>query len=411
VGNRNRVCIAARLPRPLDVAVVFGTRPEAIKLAPVISTLSADDRFCVRVVLTGQHREMVHEIIGPLGIRPEVDLDIMKAGQSLNEIVQAALSRLDALYRDTCPEVVLVQGDTSTAFAAALAAFHRRLSVAHVEAGLRSFDMHHPYPEESNRRMVSAVTDLHFAPTRQAAAHLLAEGIPNDSVFVTGNTVVDALKLALNRDAPTYPLLEPGRELVLITLHRREAWDGTREDGSSVLAGILRGIKEAASQHRDLAFVYPMHRNPRVREAAQSILGDVENVSLVEPLAYFEFVELMARARLIVTDSGGIQEEAPSLGVPVLVVRERTERPEAIDSGWSTLVGTRPADIEAAIATALAKEKPCPCEVPRPGPFGDGRASARIRDALLWFKGFGPRPDDFLVDGATGASSDGALKG
>jgi UDP-N-acetylglucosamine 2-epimerase (non-hydrolysing) len=353
---------------------------------------------------------MVHEIIGPLGIRPDIDLNIMKAGQSLNDIVLAALSRLDALYRDTCPEVVLVQGDTSTAFAAALAAFHRRLAIAHVEAGLRSFDLHHPYPEESNRRMISAVADLHFAPTRQAAAHLLAEGIPNNGVFVTGNTVIDALGLALSREIPASPSLESGRELVLITIHRREAWEGTREDGSSILAGILRGIREAACAHSAHAFIYPMHRNPRVREAAHSILGGVENVSLVEPLGYFEFVKLMARARLIVTDSGGIQEEAPSLAVPVLVVRERTERPEAIALGWSTLVGTRPADIEAAIAAALAKERPRPVSVPCPGPFGDGRASVRIRDALLWFRGLQPRPDDFPGGGVPYAALDGGLK-
>jgi UDP-N-acetylglucosamine 2-epimerase (non-hydrolysing) len=382
--------------RQLGVTMVFGTRPEAIKLAPVIAMLSADRRFSVRVVSTGQHREMVREIIGPLGIRLDVDLDIMKPGQSLNDIVLAALSRLDALYRDDRPEIVVIQGDTSTAFAAALAAFHRRIPVAHVEAGLRSHDRRHPYPEESNRRMISALADLHFAPTRKAAENLMAETTPADAVFVTGNTVIDALGLALRVETSVTRQIEPGRDLVLITLHRREAWDGQAEDGSNVLANILRGIGNAAADHPSASFVYPMHRNPRVRQMAQELAGSVPNLKLIEPLPYFEFVGLMARAKLIVTDSGGIQEEAPSLGVPVLVLRKTTERPEALQSGWNTLVGTGAADIRAAIAAELCVSRLRPAAIPSPSPFGDGRASERIRDALLWFRNrTDPRPSEF----------------
>jgi UDP-N-acetylglucosamine 2-epimerase (non-hydrolysing) len=384
-------------PSPrLEVTVIFGTRPEAIKLAPVIATLSADERFSVRVVSTGQHREMVREIIGPLGIRLDVDLDIMKPGQSLNDIVLAALSRLDRLFRDDRPDILVVQGDTSTAFAAALAAFHCKIPVAHVEAGLRSHDRLHPYPEESNRRMISALADLHFAPTRRAAENLKAETVPAGSIFVTGNTVIDALKLALRLETATTCQIEPGRDLVLITLHRREAWDGKEEDGSNVLANVLRGIRDAATDHPNATFVYPMHRNPRVRQVAQDLLGSLPNLRLIDPLPYFEFLGLMARSKLIVTDSGGIQEEAPSLGVPVLVLRRTTERPEALQSGWNVLVGTDGADIRAAIAAELRVNRPRPSSIPCPGPFGDGRASERIRDALLWSRNRkAPRPLEF----------------
>jgi len=387
-------------PTRLGVTVIFGTRPEAIKLAPVIATLSADGRFSVRVVSTGQHREMVREIIGPLGIQLDVDLDIMKPGQSLNDIILAALSRLDVLYRDHRPDIVVVQGDTSTAFAAALAAFHHKIPIAHVEAGLRSHDRWHPYPEEANRRMVSALADLHFAPTRKAAANLLAETAPAESIFVTGNTVIDALKLALSVETPTTFQIEPERVLVLITLHRREAWDAQDQDGSNVLANILRGIREAATDHPNATFVYPVHRNPRVRQVAQDLLGGLPNLRLIDPLPYFEFIGLMARSKLIITDSGGIQEEAPSLGVPVLVLRRTTERPEALQSGWNVLVGTDGADIRAAITAELRINRLRPSSIPCPGPFGDGRASERIRDALWAFGNrSGGRPADFVENG------------
>ena len=402
LGGRSESCEQSLSPSErLGVMVVFGTRPEAIKLAPVIAILSADGRFSVRVVSTGQHREMIREIIGPLGIRPDVDLDIMKAGQSLNDIVLGALSRLDSLYRDARPDIVVIQGDTSTAFAAALAAFHRKIPVAHVEAGLRSHDRQHPYPEEANRRMISALADLHFAPTRKAAENLIAETAPAESVFVTGNTVIDTLKLALRAETATTCQIEPGRDLVLITLHRREAWDAQNEDGSNVLANILRGIREAVADHPGATFVYPMHRNPHVRQAAQHLLGSLPNMRLIDPLPYFEFIGLMSRSKLIVTDSGGIQEEAPSLGVPVLVLRRTTERPEALQSGWNVLVGTDGGDIRAAIAAELRLNRPRPSSIPCPGPFGDGRASERIRDALLAFGNRSARrPVDFVDNGA-----------
>jgi UDP-N-acetylglucosamine 2-epimerase (non-hydrolysing) len=304
----------------------------------------------------------------------------MKPNQSINDIILATLSRLDTLYCNNLPDIVLVQGDTSTAFAAALAAFHRKIPVAHVEAGLRSYDRSHPYPEESNRRMISALADLHFAPTQRAAENLKAEKA-SGSIFVTGNTVIDALKLALHLETTNTCQIESGRDLVLITLHRREAWDGKEEDGSNVLANMLQGIKGAAIDHPNTLFVYPMHLNPRVRKVAQDLLGNLTNLRLIDPLPYFEFVRLMTRAKLIITDSGGIQEEAPSLGVPVLILRRTTERPEALH----LLIGTDGADIQAAIATELRVNRPQPSSIPCPSPFGDGKASERIRDALLAF--------------------------
>jgi UDP-N-acetylglucosamine 2-epimerase len=398
--NNTAVRCDAASPQATRVAVVFGTRPEAIKLAPVITRLADDVRFSVKVVLTGQHREMVDEIIGPLGIRPDADLSIMRKGQSLTDIVVAALGLLDKLYAQDAPDLVLVQGDTSTAFAAALSAFHRKIAVAHVEAGLRSFDRRNPYPEESNRRMISAVADLHFAPTAQAASHLRAEGVRPEDLFITGNSVIDALAMALKRLGGQPTPNEQGSGHVLLTLHRREAWDGTRADGSNVLVGILAGVRAAALAAPEVCFTYPVHRNPLVSRMAHEHLGGLPNVRLIEPLDYFRFVSLMASSRFVVTDSGGIQEEAPALGVPVLVLRETTERPEALASGWNTLVGTNPDQIAQAISVALATPKASPISIPRPTPFGDGMAASRIRDALLWFHTRTvPRPDDFVFDG------------
>lgn len=380
----------------MRVAVVFGTRPETIKLAPVIAVLGSDQRFAVHVIATGQHREMVREIIAPLGIRADIDLDLMRPSQTLTSLVASALVQLDAAYAEICPDMVIVQGDTSTAFAAALAAFHRKIPVAHVEAGLRTHDKHNPYPEESNRRMVAAVADMHFAPTSRAAANLFSEGIAQSSVFTTGNTVIDALGLALRQQTLLGDLAHHNDNVILVTLHRREAWDAQTENGENILASILRGIRAAAADHSQYLFVYPVHRNPRVKQLANDVLGEVDNVRLIEPLPYFEFVHVLSRSRLVVTDSGGIQEEAPSLGVPVCVLRKTTERPEALGSGWNTLVGVDSDEIRSAISTELGKARSRPAILPCPSPFGDGRASERIRDALLWFRGGQPfRPADF----------------
>ena len=308
------------------------------------------------MAVTGQHREMLHEILEPFGIRPDVDLEIMQPGQTLNDIVCRAMPRLDELYGREKPDMVLVQGDTTSAFCAALAAFDRRIPVGHVEAGLRSYDCLNPYPEESNRRMLSAVAELHFAPTPWAKKNLLREGVPKDSIIVTGNTVVDALLLTLRARLDQRASSSPpsDRRSVLITLHRREAWEtpGPRSrDGAR--GHLARHPSGRAKRQPDVDFVYPVHLNPHVQKAAARVLGDTPNVKLMRRLPYVRFVETMARASAIVTDSGGVQEEAPSLGIPVLVLRKTTERPEALEAGANRLVGTQPADIERALCGVL----------------------------------------------------------
>jgi UDP-N-acetylglucosamine 2-epimerase (non-hydrolysing) len=402
---------------PISIATVFGTRPEAVKLAPVIRLLARDERFLLRVFVTGQHREMMREILDPFGVHPDVDLEIMQPGQTLNDIVCRAMPRLDELYGRERPDMVLVQGDTTSAFCAALAAFDRHIPVGHVEAGLRSFDCLNPYPEESNRRMLSAVAELHFAPTPWAKKNLLREGVRKASITVTGNTVVDALLLTLRARASrccdaSSPASE--RRSVLVTLHRREAWETPGQDGASVLDDILLGIRLAAEKRADVDFVYPVHLNPNVQKAARRVLGNTPNAKLVAPLPYVRFVESMARSSAIVTDSGGVQEEAPSLGIPVLVVRKTTERPEAVETGANHLVGTHPGDIERALCGVLDQyedgRNPGRTPegvghlIPFPNPFGDGNAAPRIVQAVLHFWGRGDAPGEFLAT-ETGSKS------
>jgi UDP-N-acetylglucosamine 2-epimerase (non-hydrolysing) len=387
--------------RPL-VLVVLGTRPEAIKLFPVVQTLAADTRVRTRLAVTGQHREMVDQILGPFGIAPDDDLDIMRPDQSLNEIVCRVIPRIAELYARHKPALVVVQGDTTSAFAAGLAAFHERIGVAHVEAGLRSFNRFHPWPEEANRRMLSAVTDLHLAATPRSAENLVREGVPRAEILVTGNTVIDSLLATFGRadlraehQVRDVPLRE-GEALVLVTLHRRENWiapAGWR--GPSPLEQVLQAIASAARLFPQARFVYPVHRNPRVQEPVRRHLSGLSNVHLLDPLPYIPFVDLLARARVALTDSGGIQEEAPTLGVPVLVARETTERPEGVESGSNMLVGTEPDRILAELRRHLETPAARAGTPPFPNPFGDGRASGRVRDAVLFRLGLGTRPREF----------------
>jgi UDP-N-acetylglucosamine 2-epimerase (non-hydrolysing) len=374
------------------VALVFGTRPEGIKLLELVRLLRGDGRFSPRVIVTGQHRQMVDEILRPFGIEPDLDLDIMTSRQTLNGILHRLLPRLEEIYAAERYHLVVVQGDTTSAFGAALAAFHRGIAVAHVEAGLRSFDRFHPYPEEANRRMLSCVSDLHFAPTAFAAENLLHEGVPREEIVVTGNTVVDSLLLALRESGPQ-AAPAASRRMVLVTLHRREGWEPV-EGGPVPIEAILRGIAEAACRRPEVDFVYPVHHNPRVREPAERLLGPLPNVRLVEPLPYLPFVELMSRASVILTDSGGIQEEAPSLGVPVLVLRRATERPEGL-AHTRRLAGNGNEPIGPQLDRLLAETPPRHGAPPYPNPFGDGRASARIRDGILHFMGASLRPEEF----------------
>ncbi|MBC7430982.1 MAG: UDP-N-acetylglucosamine 2-epimerase (non-hydrolyzing) [Rubritepida sp.] len=369
---------------PRQVLVCIGTRPEAIKLFPVVLALRADPRFAVRVCATAQHRGMLDQVLRMAGITPDIDLDLMRRGQSLGDITTGVLQGLGAVLRGAPADWVVVQGDTTTAMAAALAAFQHGVPVAHVEAGLRSGDMTAPFPEEANRRIVTLLARLHFAPTARAQAALLAEGLPPAQVLLTGNTVVDALLAGRDRlggdpaataalRAALPPVADP-RRIILVTAHRRENLDRG-------IAGIARAL-HALAERGDCCIAFPVHPNPAVRAPVQALLAGHRNIVLLPPLDYLPFIHLLDRCHLVLTDSGGVQEEAPSFGKPVLVLREVTERPEAIEAGTARLVGTDPARILAETARLLDDGVAYAAMARAHNPFGDGRAAARIRDAL-----------------------------
>ena len=367
----------------MKVLTVFGTRPEAIKLAPVIAALAAEPGIRARSCTTGQHREMLAPVLDAFGIRPDHDLALMRPGQSLNALAARAVAALDPVLEAEAPDRVLVHGDTTTAMAAALAAFHRRIPVGHVEAGLRTGDLARPWPEEANRRVIDAVADQLYAPTPAARDNLLAEGLGSRRIVVTGNTVIDALGMALERlDAGAggaaigalRGLRAPDRRLLLVTGHRRESFGAGFEGICDALARLAR--------RPDLQIVYPVHLNPAVRDPVHARLGGLAGIRLIEPLDYLPFVWLMREADIVLTDSGGVQEEAPSLGKPVLVMRDVTERPEAVAAGTARLVGTDPGRIVAAVSRLLDD----PAEHRRiariANPYGDGCAAARIVAAI-----------------------------
>jgi UDP-N-acetylglucosamine 2-epimerase (non-hydrolysing) len=367
------------------VLVVLGTRPEAIKLAPLIRQLRTRPGTSTHVCLTGQHKEMVANVLSFFEVAGDTDLDVMEPNQSLSGLASRALVGLDGVIQRVLPDWTLVQGDTTTAFAAALASFHRRVKVGHVEAGLRSFDRFKPYPEEVNRVMISTVTDLHFCPTTRAKDNLLAERVPPERIHVVGNTVIDALHLAvaqLEKDdrgalrslAASFPRFAPNKPFVLVTGHRRESFGKPFED-------LCLAIRDVA-QAEDVQFVYPVHLNPNVRKPVREILEGVANVHLGEPIGYPELVSLMMRCRVILTDSGGIQEEAAALGKPVLVMREVTERQESIDAGVSRLVGTSRDMIRAETLKLLRDDAAYRAMARKVQIYGDGKASARIAEAL-----------------------------
>ncbi len=366
----------------MQVLVVIGTRPEAIKLAPVVKALKrSGDQFNTRVCVTSQHREMLYPILEGFKIVPDYDLEIMSQGQSLNEIAARIFRLIDPVLSDFQPDCLVVQGDTTTAMVASLAAFHTRVDVAHVEAGLRSHDLHLPFPEEMNRRVADIVSSYHFAPTETARQNLLAEGFSDDTIHVTGNTVIDALlesvQMPLTQGVQSLSAVnEPGRRTVLVTAHRRESFGPPLND-------ICQAIRDIAALYRDeVNVVFPVHFNPRVREAVYPALGDIENVTLVDPLDYFSFVHLMKASHLILTDSGGIQEEAPSLGVPVLVMRDVSERMEAVDAGASLLVGTDRDRIVSEVTYLLDDEQAYRAMANVRNPYGDGKASERIVEVM-----------------------------
>ena len=373
----------------MRIMFVFGTRPEAIKMAPVILLAKSLPEFEVLVCTTGQHREMLEQVLTLFRIRADIDLQLMQTGQTLSTLTGSVVNACSAVYEQHRPELVLVHGDTTTTFAAALAAYYTKTPVAHVEAGLRTGNPYSPWPEEINRKLTASLAKLHFAPTEAARANLLSEGIAPASVHVTGNTVIDALQQTRARiegDAALlgdlnrrFEFLSPERRLLLVTGHRRENF-------GAGFVGICTSLRELA-QRSDVEIVYPVHLNPNVKGPVHEMLGNLDNVHLIEPLDYLPFVHLLSRCHLVLTDSGGIQEEAPALGKPVLVMRDTTERPEAIQAGTARLVGTAPETITRAALELLDYPEQYASMSLAHNPYGDGQASRRILSILSQVRG------------------------
>lgn len=362
----------------MKVLVIMGTRPEVIKLAPVIRRLRI--ALEVTVCSTGQHREMLDQALSFFDLQPDVRLDCMAPGQSLNVLSSRLLEGLDGVIETTAPDWVIVQGDTTTAFCGALAAFHRGVKVAHIEAGLRTGNLTSPFPEEANRTLLSRITTRHFAPTAAAKGNLLKEGVPSDSITVTGNTVVDAIEMVRSgwdTMTPTLPpsLIGNNGPKVLVTCHRRENFGG-------VMLNICGALKRLCLQHRDYSWIFPVHLNPAVREPVMRELGSISNLFLIDPVDYPTSLYLISQSDLVLSDSGGIQEEAPSFGVPTVVMRDHTERREGVDAGFATLAGQNAASIEAAVSQWLANPDRRKALKNRPNPYGDGGASERILRTL-----------------------------
>ncbi len=371
------------MTNPAKILIVFGTRPEAIKLFPVIRALEADPRFRPVVCVSAQHRQMLDQVLEIAGIVPDHDLDLMQPGQTLDSLTALLLTRLGAVMDAEQPERVIVQGDTATAMAGALAAYYRKIPVDHVEAGLRSGNIYHPWPEEVNRKIIGSIASLHFAPTAVAAGKLLAEQVPADRVHVTGNTVIDALKWVQARivakpslagDLADLERLFAGRRIIGVTSHRRENF-------GEGMANIAQAIRQIVAR-QDVAVIFPLHLNPNVRAVMNQALGGLSNVALIEPLDYPHFVRLLSIAEIMLTDSGGVQEEAPALGKPVLVMRETTERPEGVSAGTARLVGTNATRIVTELFNLLDDKAAYEAMARAHNPFGDGQSAGRIVELI-----------------------------
>lgn len=381
----------------LRVMTVFGTRPEAIKMAPVVLELKKHTDFIEPIVaVTAQHREMLDQVMTLFSLKPDYDLDIMAAGQTLYDITGRSLTGLKTVLEEAKPDIVLVHGDTTTTFVGALASFYSQIPVGHVEAGLRTGRKDSPFPEEMNRRLTGAIADWHFAPTTTAQANLLAENVKPETIFVTGNTVIDALKTTVK---PDYQFTDPvlaaaigrGHRLVLVTTHRRE-------NLGEPMRHVYQALRQLLEAHDDIEIIFPVHRNPKVREVVEAELGGLDRVSLIEPLDYEPFANLMARAALVMTDSGGIQEEAPALGKPVLVLRDTTERPEAVEAGTVALVGTGREAVYDMAHKLLSDKTAYAAMAEACNPYGDGLASERIVAFLLQRYGFTKTvPEPFVI--------------
>lgn len=365
---------------PLHVLTIFGTRPEAVKMAPVIQALRAEKQIRTTVCVTAQHREMLDQILAIFNLEPDVDLNLMQPNQSLSALTALLFDKLDPVIADLKPDWILIQGDTTSVMVASLIGYYHQILVGHVEAGLRTHNKWQPFPEEVNRQVAGLVADLHFAPTEHSRNNLLREGVTSEKIIVTGNTVIDALQSIQDR-----PLTETTKEilnqiakkdLVLVTAHRRE-------NLGEPLENICQAVKNLAINHPNHHFVFPVHLNPLVQEPVRRILGGITNITLSDPLDYLTLVQIMRRAQLVLTDSGGIQEEATAMQIPTLVLRNFTERPEGTEAGYLTLVGSNPDLIVAKAAPFLQREQTIPFSTAKANPFGDGQAAKRIVQAIL----------------------------
>lgn len=377
------------------VMCVFGTRPEAIKMAPVVKAIEENENLQSIVTVTAQHREMLDQVLQLFQIKPDFDLNLMKKNQTLTDITAGVLHGLEEILRQEQPDLVLVHGDTTTTFAATLAAFYQQIPVGHVEAGLRSGNMYSPYPEEANRKLTGVMTTLHFSPTPEARQNLLRENANDANIFVTGNTVIDALLSTVKpqyqfADAALQELMDSPAQKVLITAHRRE-------NQGEPMAHIFQAVRRLHETLPEVQFIFPIHKNPKVRELATRILGDLERVHIIEPLDYEPFANAMARVDLILTDSGGLQEEAPALGKPVLVLRDTTERPEAVTAGTVELVGTDEDLIYNTALTLLTDANAYHKMANAVNPYGDGKASGRISNAIEYYFGIrAEKPENWM---------------
>ena len=368
--------------KKIKIMSIFGTRPEAIKMCPVVLQMQKYPEFIEPLVaVTAQHREMLDQVLNLFQVKPDYDLNIMTQGQTLYDVTERALNGLHKVLEEAKPDLVLVHGDTTTTFVGALAAFYAQIPVGHVEAGLRTGNKYSPYPEEMNRKLTGSIADFDFAPTVTAKANLLQEKVPEQQIYVTGNTVIDALNATVRpdysfTDAGINKALQSGHRLILMTTHRRE-------NLGEPMRHVYKALKEVLKDHPDVEAIFPMHKNPKVREVAEAVLGRMDRVHLVEPMEYEPFANLMAKVDIVLTDSGGIQEEAPALGKPVLVLRNTTERPEAVEAGTVKLVGTGKEDVIAATTRLLDDTKYYKTMAEACNPYGDGKAAERIITYLL----------------------------
>lgn len=375
----------------IKVMTVFGTRPEAIKMAPLVLALQADERFEAVTTVTAQHREMLDQVLEIFKIVPDYDLNIMHKEQTLTEITANVLTKLDQVIKVVKPDIILVHGDTTTTFAASVAAFYNQVAIGHVEAGLRTWNKYSPFPEEMNRQMTDDLADLYFAPTEESKANLLKENQAAAKIFVTGNTAIDALKQTVSSGYQHELLakLDPGHKLILVTMHRRE-------NQGQPMARVFRTLLEVVEQRPEVEVIYPVHLSPKVQKLAHEILGKHERIHLIAPLDVVDFHNLAAKSYFIMTDSGGVQEEAPSLGKPVLVLRDTTERPEGVSAGTLKLVGTEPAKVKAAMLELLDDPNVYQQMAQAQNPYGDGQASQRILAAIAYHFGLSEqRPKEF----------------